>query len=76
MGAGIAPHPVRAAGGRRTLHVPLPSAREYLIAAVEDLEPGEWFDPVFLQALVDSSITITLAEGEQKTQDLTLGASR
>ena len=45
---------------------------EYHLAAVEDVEPGEWFDPAFLQRLVDASVTVTLAEHERKTQDLRL----
>ena len=43
---------------------------EYLLAAVTDAEPGEWMDPAFLALLVDSSIKVTLAEGEKKTQDI------
>jgi protocatechuate 3,4-dioxygenase beta subunit len=47
---------------------------EYLLAAVTDVEPGEWMDPAFLALLVDSSIKVTLAEGEKKTQDLKIAS--
>ena len=43
---------------------------DYLLAAVTDVEPGEWMDPAFLSLLVDSSIKVTLAEGDKKTQDI------
>lgn len=46
---------------------------EYLIAAVTDVEPGEWFDPEFLQQLRAASARVTLADGDRKTQDLRLG---
>lgn len=43
---------------------------EYYLAAVDDVEPGEWFDPSFLQTLVANATKITIAEGEKKVQDL------
>jgi hypothetical protein len=45
-------------------------AGHYLIAAVVDVEPGEWFDPNYLQQLVESSLKITVGPGEKKIQDL------
>ncbi len=45
---------------------------DYAIAAVTDVEPGEWFDPAFLQELLAASMRITLAEGDRKTQDIRL----
>ena len=45
---------------------------DYGLAAVTDVEPGEWFDPVFLQQLLGASMRLSLAEGEQKTQDVRL----
>ena len=62
------------ADGRYTFRYLPPG--DYLVAAVDDVEPGEWFDPVFLQTLVDSSIKVSIGESEQKTQDLRLAASR
>jgi hypothetical protein len=43
---------------------------EYRLTAVTDAEPGEWFDPNFLDQLVNASIPISLREGEKKTQDI------
>ncbi|HSC29544.1 MAG TPA: carboxypeptidase-like regulatory domain-containing protein, partial [Vicinamibacterales bacterium] len=49
---------------------------DYRIAAVFDVEPGEWYDPSFLQQLVPTSLGVSLAEGEKKTQHLRLGVDR
>ena len=46
---------------------------EYRLAAVQDVEPGEWFDPAFLQRLLPSAMTVAIAEGEKKVQDIRLG---
>ena len=43
---------------------------DYKLTAVTDVEPGEWFNPEFLSQLISSSVPVTLAEGERKTQDL------
>jgi hypothetical protein len=45
----------------------------YLLAAIDDVEPGEWFDPALLQRLVPAALTIAITEGEQKVQDIRLG---
>jgi uncharacterized protein (DUF2141 family) len=47
-------------------------AGDYGLAAVTDVEPGEWFDPAFLQQLLGASMRLSLREGEQKTQDIRL----
>jgi hypothetical protein len=47
---------------------------EYLMTAVTDMEPGEWFDPAFLEVLSRSAIALTIGDGEKKTQDLRLAA--
>jgi len=47
----------------------LPPGR-YLVAAVEDVEQGEWFDPAFLDQIKGGATKLTLGEGEQKIQDL------
>lgn len=44
-------------------------AGEYYVAALTDVEPGEWFDSTFLAAL-PTSTRVVLAEGEKKTLDL------
>jgi hypothetical protein len=44
---------------------------DYRLTAVTEAEPGEWYDPAFLQQLAAAgSISFTLAPGEKKTQDL------
>ena len=45
----------------------------YLIATTLDVEQGEWFDPSFLQRLAATAVPVTVAEGEQKVQDLQAG---
>jgi hypothetical protein len=50
-------------------------AGDYEIAAVDDVEPGEWYDPAFLQRLVSSAVKVTIAEGEKKVQDLKIGGA-
>jgi hypothetical protein len=45
-------------------------AGDYRLVAVTDIETGQWFDPAFLRPLLGASIGITLAEGEQKIQDI------
>jgi hypothetical protein len=47
-------------------------AGEYYIAALTDVNATELSDPVFLEAVVPSALRLTLADGEQKVQDLTL----
>jgi uncharacterized protein (DUF2141 family) len=43
---------------------------EYRLAALNDVEPGAWYDPALLRDLVAASIPVTLASGERKTQVL------
>ena len=45
---------------------------DYRIAAVVDVEQGEWFDPDFLAQLLPASTPVSLNEGDTKTQDLKL----
>ena len=45
-------------------------AGDYRLIAVVDPEPGEWFDPAFLDQLVGATIPITIADGERKVQDV------
>jgi hypothetical protein len=42
----------------------------YWLASVTDAEPGEWFDPAFLQRLLPSGTKLAIAEGERKTLDV------
>lgn len=46
---------------------------EYFLAPVDDVEPGEWFDPTLLQRIEPTAIKVTVGEGEKKTQDLRVG---
>lgn len=43
---------------------------DYLIAAVTDVEQGEWYDPAFLTQLLPGSTKVTLPDGGKVTQDL------
>jgi protocatechuate 3,4-dioxygenase beta subunit len=45
-------------------------AGDYRLAAVTDVEQGEWFDPAFLKPLATSSLAVKLVEGETTTQDV------
>ena len=49
---------------------------EYLVAAVEFLEPGEEGDPELLEKLRRHATTVTLGEGESKTVTLKLAPER
>ncbi len=46
---------------------------DYFVVALTDVMPSELSDPAFLAQLVPSALRITLAPGEQKTQDLRIG---
>jgi uncharacterized protein (DUF2141 family) len=46
-------------------------AGDYYVAAVNDADEGEWYDPVVLDRLaVSTAIKTTIAEGERKTLDV------
>jgi hypothetical protein len=70
------------AGSRRVQHVQpatngsyviagLP-AGQYYLAAVTELDQKELASAAFLESLVGSALTVTLADGERKTQDVKL----
>jgi uncharacterized protein (DUF2141 family) len=48
-------------------------AGEYMVTAVDDVEPGEWFDPAFLQRIAPAGTRVVVSDGEQKVQDLQVG---
>ena len=48
---------------------PLP-AGEYLMAAVTDVEPGQWNDPSFLDQLAAAAVRVVVTDGQQTRQDL------
>ncbi|MEZ5316429.1 MAG: carboxypeptidase regulatory-like domain-containing protein [Vicinamibacterales bacterium] len=43
---------------------------EYRLTAITDAEPGEWYDPAFLDQLAQASIPVSIREGETKVQDI------
>jgi len=49
-------------------------AGDYRIAALIDIAQGEANDPAFLEQLVGSSISLSLKDGETKTQDLKIAS--
>ena len=51
-------------------------AGEYYLSALTGVDETDLFDPAFFEQLVNTSIKITLAEGEKKTQDLRLAGRR
>jgi len=46
---------------------------EYLVAALQDLDPLDLLDPAFFDQLLAASAKLTLGDGEQKTFDLRIG---
>jgi hypothetical protein len=52
----------------------LPPADDYLVIAVQNLEPGQFSDPEFLERARDEAKPLTLGEGETKSVDVRLSA--
>ena len=50
-------------------------AGEYFVAALTDLEPGEWNDPALLSQLAAAGVKVTLRDGETTNQDFRIGGS-
>jgi hypothetical protein len=48
-------------------------AGEYLLAALTDVDQGEWLNPDFLRGIAPAAIPIQLVEGERWTQDIRIG---
>jgi hypothetical protein len=48
---------------------------EYFLAALADLETGEWNDPALLEQLVPSAAKVTLREGETTAQAFRMGGA-
>ena len=46
---------------------------EYFVAALTDLEPGEWNDPALLEQLVGSAVKVQLRDGQTTTQNFRIG---
>lgn len=45
-------------------------AGDYKLVALDDAEPDSWFDVAVLRSLVGASMSVTIIEGEKKTQDI------
>ncbi len=43
---------------------------DYWIAALTDVEPGEWYDPAFLAQLVPAAARVSVRDGARTVQDL------
>lgn len=43
---------------------------DYRLAAVTDVETGEWLDPEFLRQLLPASVAVRLSDGQPVTQDI------
>ncbi len=48
-------------------------AGEYYLAALTDLEPGEWNDPTLLERLIPTAARVVLREGQTTVQDFRVG---
>ncbi|MFI5177602.1 MAG: carboxypeptidase regulatory-like domain-containing protein [Vicinamibacterales bacterium] len=51
------------------------AAGEYYLAAVTDMDPQDWGDPVFMEQVAAAAIKVTLGDGEKKVQDLRIATS-
>jgi hypothetical protein len=66
----VASRPFASARDRwRFLRQGLP-AGDYYIAALTDVEPGEWYDPAFLAKLIATSAKVVVKDGARTVQDL------
>lgn len=45
-------------------------AGEYFLAALTDVDDGQWFEPGFLSTLVASGVKVTIVEGQRTVQNL------
>lgn len=45
-------------------------AGDYKLIAVSDVEQDQWFDPAFLRQLSGAAVSLKLADGEKKTQNI------
>jgi Carboxypeptidase regulatory-like domain len=43
---------------------------DYFLAALDDVDPADLTDPIFLEAMVASSVKVAIVDGEKKQQDL------
>ena len=45
-------------------------AGEYFLAALTDVEPGEWLSPAFLDQIVPAAVKVSITDGAKTTQSL------
>jgi hypothetical protein len=57
-------------GGFTFANIP---AGTYQLVAVDDIEPGEWYDPAILRQLIASSMKVSITEGEKRVQNVRIG---
>lgn len=48
---------------------------DYKLAPIDDVEPGAWFDPAFLQQLDATALRVVVGEGEQKVQNVRIAGA-
>jgi hypothetical protein len=75
QGARRLPAPVRVATDG-TFRFPNLPAGAYHLVALTDVNQSDLYDEAFLTHLAASALSITLADGEKKTQNLTVGPGR
>jgi hypothetical protein len=75
QGARRLPAPVRVATDG-TFRFPNLPAGTYHLVALTDVNQSDLYDEAFLSQLATSALSITLADGEKKTQNLTVGSGR
>ncbi|HUL73456.1 MAG TPA: carboxypeptidase-like regulatory domain-containing protein [Vicinamibacterales bacterium] len=63
------PQPIQPASDGRFKVTGL-AAGEYFLAAVTDMDPQDWGDPVFMEQVAAAAIKVTLGDGEKKVQDV------
>ena len=51
-------------------------AGDYYAVAVDDVEPGEWTDPSYLARVRERATPFSIADGETKSLELKVSASR
>ena len=61
--------------GRFTMPQMFPGKYQ-LLAVTDDIEPNAWFDPRVLETLSAAAVAVTVAQHEEKVQDLQVRAGR
>ena len=72
MGSGDALHLDRTARSGRRFRVRSLPPGDYYAVAVDNMEPGRWIDPDFLDSVIHAATGLSLDAGETKSIDLKL----